>query len=233
VWSLQTSKVDAGTAPRAKFTIHLPRGDVAVIQERRASMWVRVATLHPGPGGKGTVFAPRARQGVDRYRIAVLRGRRTVAESATRTVYAYAPVTLATFTGREPSTLDVNGQQFTYVAGVFRHQDGTGVSLAPRFSTVLTAANTTCRTVTLQVAAVSETLGASGGSMTVSVVQQGARAGSVDLSANEIAPLAVALTSAPWQLDASMVNLAQIQNGQETLDVAVNGSLSCYTRSGR
>jgi hypothetical protein len=234
-WTIPAPRIDAGAKPRATFTVRIPRGTSAVLQHQVRRVWVTVAALHPRPDGRGSVSAPRVGQGVHPYRIAVVGGnRRVVAHSRALLVFAYAKVALATIVGRGTQVLDVAGQSFTYAVGVFATDPNGGVADAPGFDRLVAMGRTTCRSISLALGAPIPNAGESGGTLAISIVQGNANPATAQLTGGQIAGFSAPLTGAAWELHASSLLPATDPNGgSHALDIAVNGSLSCYTPSGR
>jgi hypothetical protein len=236
-WSISATRIDAGARPLATFTVHLPRGDRSVLQKQVGSrhVWTSLAALHPGHGGRGSVSAPRLAQGAHLYRIAVVdRRRRIVLRSHAIQVLAYADVALATVTGRGTQVFDVNGQPFTYDVGVFATEASSGVADSPAYDKLVAMPRATCRSIGLRLAAPVPDAGESGGTVAVSIVQENADPATIQLTGNQIASFSAQLTGAAWELHASSLVPATGPGGASNeLDIAADGSLSCYTPSGR
>jgi hypothetical protein len=234
-WKFATGRIEAGGSPTATFNVHFPRGDRAVLEKQvgGAHKWVGVAALHLRHGGNGSIEAPPDQQGAYRYRIAVLHGHHTVAVSKVLTIYAYGNVALATIVGHGTNVVSVNGQPFTYAVGIFATETSGGVDSTPQIDTLVSMSHTTCRSISLRLAAPTPNAGESGGTVSASVTQENADATTVNLTGNQIAPLSAALTGAAWQLNASSLTPDNGPAGPHNLDIAANGSLSCYTPSGR
>jgi len=234
-WSIPSARIDAGTSPLATFAVRLPRGDRAVLQKRvgTGSVWRSVAALHPRHGGSGSVSAPRVGQGAHFYRIVLVgKKHRVVARSRTIEVFAYADVALATITGKGTQIVDVNGQPFTYDVGVFATETNGGVAATPGYDKLVAVAHTTCRSISLTLAAPTPNAGESGGTVAVSVVQKNSDPATIQLTGNQIAPFTTTLTGAAWELHASSLVPDSGPAGPHDLDIAANGTLSCYTPSG-
>jgi hypothetical protein len=234
-WAIPTPRIDAGSRPFATFIVRMPRHDHAVLQKRVGTghVWRSVAVLHPRHGGNGNASAPSVAQGAHFYRIVVVgKKHRVVARSRTIEVFAYANVALATITGKGTQIVNVNGQPFTYDVGVFATETNGGVADTPAYNRLVAMPRATCRSITLTLAAPTPNAGESGGTVAVSVVQENSDPATIQLTGNQIAPFTATLTGAAWELHASSLVPDSGPYGPHELDIAANGTLSCYTPSG-
>lgn len=228
--AVQVAQLDAGAQPVLRYTVAAPRGARISMQRAQGTRRAWRTFTDISRTTTGTVTAPAIGQGVFTYRVAVevrRHGRyQLVARSAAARAYGYASVPMRTVTQRSGGNTQIGQQLFEYAL------EDSGPDFAPEFDTVFSADTTTCRSFALTVAAANVPSYA-GGMVASTIVQTRSDPQSLEVTSGQVAPLAGLLDGGPWRLTATTLEYATKGSQSSSFAVFYNGTLSCYSPSGR
>ena len=217
--TLGAPDIEAGQRVTLNYSARgLPRGGHLVLQRGvgTAGVW---KTIDHVSGSSGVRREATVGQGFTSYRVLATDPKgRTLATKTTR-LTAYAPVSLATILNSSTNTIQAGSTLFRYV------QDGsyTGCGCDPGYvEPIFKVTGSTCRAVTLTLAAIANNNGQPSSPIHVSVLSEGADAASQDVASGAISSL-----NAPVIGDFQ----ANVVVGSNNY-LYVDGSADCYTPAG-
>jgi len=215
--------VDAGAPISGSFTASgLPKGGggKVVLQRQMGTknVWKTVAALSGAGGPVNTAGVP---MGVQKFRVAYLRGHRKPVASRTSVVRAYSTIPLGDFATNGTGVLTQPTSTFSYIG---LESDSDGVPNVWK-----TVTNNTCRSVHLDIAVskVSQ-YAVAGTTAVVSVLQESADPVSTSVINGGDGVLDAALV--PGQSWSVTVAATNNNNGQTAAYAYFNGTASCYAK---
>jgi len=221
-FAIPNDRINASNPFAISFsTTNVPRGARIFLQREfgTAKVWKSVTSLH---GRSGAATAPGVPLGQYLYRVDIVVGRASSASSP-KPLYAYGTVPFQTvcaaFFGQCASqTEQVGSTIFTYVYQA-------SVSLYPKYSQVISAKSTTCRTGTLQFAQPNSVVN---NDAYVQIIQSATDPENGSGAPGTIGTFAINFDGGPWILNVSSANSL---NGY-TSPVQINGVFDCYSTTG-
>jgi len=211
--------VDAGAPIAGSFTASgLPKGGGKLVLQRQMgtkNVWTTVAALSGASGPVNTAGVP---MGVQKFRVAYLRGHRKPVASRPSVVRSYGTVPLGDFADNESGVLTQPTSTFSYIGSYGSYGDP---------NVWVTIKDNTCRSVHLDFAV--KHLTSSQAAAVVSVLQESADPVSASaLNGTNGALDAALVPGQSWSVTVSATN-----NNRIYTQAYFDGSASCYAKPSR